>query len=148
MKEGVDLVVDRIRRVLESGPPLRLAVLFGSAARGRFRSDSDLDVALLPVDPSLPLASELDLQVSLERATGRSVDLVRLDHAPTLLRWDIARHGRVLLANPAGEHLRFLSEAACENADFAPSLQHAAGLYLKHLLDANHPVSSEAKPAQ
>jgi predicted nucleotidyltransferase len=148
MGDAVDRLVDEIRVVLESGPPLRLAVLFGSAARGRLRSDSDLDVAVLPVDALLPLTPELDLQVALERATGRSVDLVRLDQAPTMLRWDIARHGRVLLANPVGELVRFRSEAACENADFAPSFQRAAGLYRKHLLDTTRPGgSAEVKPA-
>jgi predicted nucleotidyltransferase len=128
-------LVAEISRVIEAGPPLKLALLFGSAAQGRLRGDSDLDLAVLPADPSLPLRAELDLQADLTRATGRDVDLVRLDRAPTLLRWEIARTGRVLVSNPPAERIRFLSAAASEHADFAPDAERAARLYRRRLLE-------------
>jgi predicted nucleotidyltransferase len=88
-----DVLTDALRRAFAEGPPLRLAVLFGSAARGRTRPDSDVDVGILPNDPDLPLHAELDLQARLERACGRSVDLVRLDRVSSLLKWEVARSG-------------------------------------------------------
>ena len=58
----------------------RLAVMFGSAARGTARSDSDVDVGvLLDDDDGLPA-----LRVAIERAVDRSVDLVSLRTAPPL----------------------------------------------------------------
>jgi predicted nucleotidyltransferase len=72
---------DRIRQALRDGPPLRLAILFGSRARRSARPDSDVDIAILPVDPALSLLDEGLLAASLERATGASIDLVRLDRA-------------------------------------------------------------------
>jgi predicted nucleotidyltransferase len=148
--EGPDNeLIRQIGRVLDAGPSLKLAILFGSAARGRLRPDSDLDIAILPLDPELPLASELDLQVALTRATGRSVDLVRLDQAPTLLRWEVARYGRVLAAHPPAERVRFLSETASEHADFAPALERVAHLYRRHLTLPTPAVAPpEAPPAR
>jgi predicted nucleotidyltransferase len=127
-------IVDELRRALEAGPALRLAVLFGSAARDRLGTGSDLDVGIVPRDPDLPLAAELDLQARLERACRRPVDLVRLDRASALLRWEAARHGIAILARPPHEISRFLAEAALEHADLVPVWTTAAGRFRRALL--------------
>lgn len=101
-------------------------MLFGSAAAGPQRVDSDVDVAVVPADPNLPLAAELDLQASLARVCGRAVDLVRLDRSSTLVRWQVARHGKVLLQSSSFEAARFVAAAASEYLDFAPSFTRAA----------------------
>ena len=106
---------DRIRHVLLEGPPLRLAILFGSHARGTARPDSDLDLAILPVDPALSLRDENLLVTNLERATGASIDLVRLDLAAPALRWRVARDGVVLLSTPPHAAPRFLARAGIEH---------------------------------
>jgi predicted nucleotidyltransferase len=104
-----------IRQALLDGPPLRLAILFGSRARGTARPDSDVDIAVLPVDPALSLHDEGRLTATLERAAGAPVDLVRLDHAPLALRWRIARDGIVLLSNPPETAPRFLARTGIEH---------------------------------
>ena len=106
---------DSIRRVLLEGPPLQLAILFGSRARGGARSDSDLDLAILPVDPALTLRQENGLVAALEHVTGLRVDLVRLERAAPALRWRIARDGIVLLSDPAHVGPRFLARAGIEH---------------------------------
>ena len=57
------------------------------------RPDSDVDVGIVPNEDGPSLAEELALQAELSRACGREVDLVRLDHADLLLRWEVARDG-------------------------------------------------------
>jgi predicted nucleotidyltransferase len=106
---------DRIRQVLLEGPPLQLAILFGSRARESARPDSDLDIAILPVDSELSLRDEGLLVANLERAAGASVDLVRLDRAAPSLRWRIARDGVVLLSEPPHVAPRFLARAGIEH---------------------------------
>jgi predicted nucleotidyltransferase len=128
-------IAERLRRTLEAGPPLRLAVLFGSSARTRQHPESDLDVGIVPCDPDLPLIAELDLQVGLEHESGRRVDLVRLDRASTLLRWEAARHGIVILAEPPREHARFVADAALEHAEFALVFGPAAERFRQRLLE-------------
>jgi predicted nucleotidyltransferase len=100
--------LEQLRDVLSRGPRLRLAILFGSRARGTARPDSDVDVAVRPAQP-LSLAEELELGAALERAAGAPVDLVILDEAPAGLRWRIARDGVVLMADPPYEASRFLA---------------------------------------
>jgi predicted nucleotidyltransferase len=127
-------IIDDLRQALETGPPLRLAVLFGSAARAGLRPDSDLDVGIVPGDPELPLRAELDLQAHLERASLRHVDLVRLDHASTLLRWEAARRSLLIVADPPQEFSRFVAAAALEHADFVSAFDTAAARFLQRLL--------------
>ena len=129
----VELALDRIVSALRAGPELRLAMLFGSAAEGRLRPDSDVDIAIVPVDPQLTLAAELDLQASLARACGREVDLVRLDMAPTLVRWQVARNGHPLIEATAGEAARFQASASSEYIDFRPAFEAAAEAFRRRL---------------
>ncbi len=132
-----ELPLDSLLAVLRAGPPLRLAMLFGSAARGELRAHSDLDLAILPQDSRLSLGAELGLQTALARAVGRNVDLVRLDLAPTLVRWQIARHGRPLLEAGPFEAARFVADAVGEYLDFAPAFDRAGELFRSRLaLDA------------
>jgi len=76
-------------------PEVRLAVLFGSLARGRSAARSDVDIGLLLGEPGTKLGQEIELM--LARAVRRELDLVYLDDIPPLLRFQIAREGIVLL---------------------------------------------------
>lgn len=87
-----------LRRALRTEPNVRLAVLYGSIARGDDTADSDLDV-LVSLGEDRPDAA-VKLAVRLERAVGREVDVARLNRiqetAPLLLLRAIDE-GRVLL---------------------------------------------------
>ena len=131
----VPLLVDCVCRVLAKGPPLRLGILFGSGARGARRPDSDIDLGIVPRDSELPLAAELDLQARLEHACRCPVDLVRLDRAPTLLRWEVARRGVLVWADPPEGFSRFVATAALEHADLMTTLAHAAERFRRRLVE-------------
>ncbi len=122
-----------------AAPWLRVAILFGSAASGLLHPGSDIDVGILPAVPDLALHRELELQADLERICGRAVDLVRLDLANTLLRWEVARSGRVLLENPAGAGARFKAQAALEHADLAPLFEAGAERWRRAVLARTRP---------
>jgi predicted nucleotidyltransferase len=51
------------------------AYLFGSAARGQERPNSDIDL-LVKFDRPIKLVEQLDLMVRLSRLAGRDVDVV------------------------------------------------------------------------
>jgi len=126
-------VIATARRVLAAGPPLRLAVLFGSRAIGTARAGSDVDIAILPADPDLTLHAELEISAALSSALSVEVDLVRLDHASTLLRWEIARDG-IPLVTVDHEWTRFRARAASDHAEIADGLANAARLFQRRLL--------------
>jgi predicted nucleotidyltransferase len=66
-----DDLIQNLTKLLTAGPPLRLALLFGSVARGSDHAGSDLDVAILPVDRELALTDELTLQTCLSLLAKR-----------------------------------------------------------------------------
>ena len=132
-------LVGGLRVVLAAGPRLRLALLFGSAAAGELREGSDVDVAILPEDPGLPLAAELALQAQLSRVARREVDLVRLDRAPTLVKYQVARHGQLLLASDRFARSRFVAQAVSEYLDFEPALRRAQERFRLRLIATSRP---------
>ena len=128
-----------LKAALASGPRLRLAMVFGSAARGRLHQASDVDIAIIPEDAQLPLREELRLQVELTRVAGRDVDLVRLDRAPTLVRYQVAKHGIALFESGPFEAARFTAAAVSEYLDFEPSLRRAAEVFRRRVAAGDSP---------
>jgi predicted nucleotidyltransferase len=82
---------------LRKQPNVRLAILYGSVARGSDRPASDVDL-LVRLERDGPLARS-ELRLALQAASGRRVQLVSLaeaEDAPLLLA-DIVADGRVLV---------------------------------------------------
>jgi len=103
--------LDLIVAVLRSGPPAAAchAVWF-ERPKVTQRIDSDIDIGIVPEDPELSLAEELTLQTDLARVSGHQVDLVRLDRASTLLRWQVVRYGQALIEATPFAAARFTAE--------------------------------------
>lgn len=128
------LPIDRLTNVLRR-VPVRLAVLFGSAARGTGRPDSDVDIAILPRDAAVSLADEARWQGELEDACGRRVDLVRLDQASSFLLGEIARDAVCLYEAEPGAFTRFRAAAWSEWLEFAPAFERAAARFRQRLVE-------------
>jgi predicted nucleotidyltransferase len=110
---------------------LKLAVLFGSTARNQARSKSDVDLGILldPCSPELRFRVEADLG----RAAGRPVDVILLDDAPPLLRFEIAREGVLLFQ--CEDHLwtDFKAKAMVDWWDWAPTHRMIAAGVVRRL---------------
>jgi predicted nucleotidyltransferase len=90
-------LLSTLRGALRTEHNIRLAVLFGSVARGTSAPGSDVDVLVALRDPDLERVVELSAKLSA--ATGRRVDVVRLQDAenePSFLA-DVIADGRVLV---------------------------------------------------
>jgi hypothetical protein len=96
-----------------------------------------LDLVVLP-GAEWTLGDELDLAARLTRATGREVDLVRLDSASSLVRWEVARAHILILAEPQQELARFLARAALEHAEMADLLSDVRARVLRRLTAGAH----------
>ena len=111
--------LERIKRVLDETPAVRLAVVFGSAARKTESLDSDIDVGISWLDDAVQPAAAV--AVALERAAGLPVDLVLLGDAPPLLRFEIARDGQVLVERVPHAWADFRAKAMIDWWDWAPT---------------------------
>lgn len=88
-----DEIVELIRPLIDA--ELLAVYLFGSAAEGTLRADSDVDLAVLanrPLDRMQRFEAEQDLATALHR----DVDLIDLRRAPAFLRGRIVGTGRCL----------------------------------------------------
>jgi predicted nucleotidyltransferase len=98
MLEFSEPLLSALRCALRTEPNVRLAVIYGSIARGDDAPDSDVDL-LVSLKEDRPNAA-VKLAVRLERAVGREFDVARLNRvqetAPLLLLRAIDE-GRALL---------------------------------------------------
>lgn len=102
--------------------------LFGSAAKGKLRDDSDIDLAFLPRTATDPMVI-FNASQTLADALGREVDLIGLTTASTVMAKEVIRTG-ILLADdlPALRHdfeMRTLSDYARLNEERQPVLSAA-----------------------
>ena len=117
----MDSLQERLRQCTASLPEVRLAVLFGSNARGKTGPRSDMDVGVL-LDPDTP-ESRSRFEVEIRRAVrGRAVHVVFLTEAdaPPLLRFKIAKYGVVLHQDQDGLWTDFKTQAMIDWWDWEP----------------------------
>ncbi len=115
----------RITQVLASVEDRLLAAyLFGSVARGTDSSSSDVDVGILlrTAPPGELNSLRFALEGDLERALGRTTQVVVLNHAPADLVHRVLRDGRLLLERDRGARIRFEVRARNEYFDLLPIL--------------------------
>lgn len=109
---------DCIRRLLERRQDIRLAVLFGSLAKGAARSDSDIDLAV-GADQPLDAGEKMQLIMELAEATGRPVDLVDFYTVGEPLLGQILAGGRRILGDDF-RYARIVIRHLFNQADFMP----------------------------
>jgi predicted nucleotidyltransferase len=112
-------IVEDLERQLRTMPDVLLAVLYGSMARGEEGAGSDADVGLLLRDQDL--AARYAAEASLGRAARTQLDVVYLDEAPPLLRFEIARDGVLLLERSPHLWQDFKARAMLDWWDWAPT---------------------------
>jgi predicted nucleotidyltransferase len=102
--------------LLEGDSAVSLAYLFGSVVRGEARRRSDVDVAVrfAPMPGPGRIA---EMAVALERAAGRSVDLIALNRASPLLIHEVVSTGRLLVCRDDRERAAFEAWAAIRYLD-------------------------------
>jgi len=115
------------RFALESD--VEVAVVFGSAARGELREESDIDLYLvLRPRASWATAWLLGLEEELCHAVGRPVELVveDVETTSTLLRLQVAREGVPLHERVPGAWVRAKTRALMDYYDMAETIDACA----------------------
>ena len=122
---------------LADDPTLQLAIVFGSAALGRCRFDSDIDIAVYESHPMNPQKQE-QLVEKIASATGRPVDLIDLSTAGGALLRQIMRSGQMLFCkNPSLPGL--LTQRLLDwQEDFEPQLTELYRARLRQFTESVH----------
>lgn len=109
---------NHIQQVLTRHGGIRLAILFGSLAKGSATAESDLDLAVL-MDAPLSAETKMALIGDLSQAMGRPVDLIDLRVTGELILGQILKYGDRLLGSDA-DYAELLKRHLFDEADFMP----------------------------
>jgi predicted nucleotidyltransferase len=97
-----------VARHLSERSSIAAAFLIGSAASGRLRSDSDVDIAVLPSHAAaLPLQERLSLAASLSQIVRREVDLGLLSTRNLVYAKEAVTRGTVIFERDHAVTARF-----------------------------------------
>lgn len=125
-RQGADFQTDDAvawaARLLHDEPGLRLAILFGSAARGALRHDSDVDLALL-FDEPLNAQRRWEVASRLQSKFNRPVDIVDLFVADGTILRQILCQGRVVCRTDAKAFEGLVRRMIYNQADMMPHVR-------------------------
>jgi len=115
-------IAQQVANALAPHSEIQLAFVFGSAARGTMRPDSDVDVAVLAVEHLSP-ESRLELTSELSLALKREIDLVDLSTAWGLILRQVLTTGTLALNRSHTAHAMLLKRMLFDQADMEPLRQ-------------------------
>jgi len=128
-----DPVIEPLRKALRGREDVRLALLFGSRARGRARSDSDADVAVLGKDLDL-----LSLASDLSDAARVEVDVVSLEDPGYPLLNALLRDSIVLHEGERYAAAAWRSRALLQAETDRPGWDRMQKAFLRRLAEGRH----------
>ncbi len=101
---------------------IKAVYLFGSAASGNLRSDSDLDIGIVPADDSIH-DKKLELLSDLAYVGFCNVDIVFLDVQDIVLRFEIVKRNKVIYRTDDFDSGEMFSLTLRQYTDFLPYLK-------------------------
>lgn len=124
----------RLQKVFARHPDIRAVFLFGSTASGRqnFQSDIDLGVFASVHEPG---RLKLDLLASLANEGFDKVDVVLLDRADPVTRYEAVRPNRLLYSRPDFDRGSTVSRIIRVYLDMQPLYRRQRKYMKKRLLD-------------
>lgn len=112
-------IIAQVKKILGEESDLKLAILYGSAATGKMRADSDVDIALL-LDHPLGAERKMELLSRLERELQRDVDLVDLFALSGTILKQVLSKGRVLVQTQPEALTGLIQRMIYNQADMMP----------------------------
>jgi len=121
-------------------PFIVAAYCFGSTTRGQAGPLSDLDIAMLVDDKSVPsglhlLKLELLLAYELQKELSISeVDLISLNQQPLSFQYNVIRTGRLIYDKDPAYRIHFVQKVIQVHLDFEPTLELIGQFHTRGLL--------------
>ena len=133
MPMSTETKIERIGAYFARIPQIKFAYVFGSIARGDHGPASDIDVAVFLDRRISSFAFRLRMIETMMRELGTDrFDLVILNDAPPVLKYEVVRQGRVIKENKK-RRVEFEAKSLGEYLDTA-YLRETQQAYLKEQL--------------
>ena len=123
----------RIGEILGGFEGVLAVYLFGSHADGTNRSNSDIDLAVVPASESVR-DRRIEMLTALVQAGFDNLDLVFLDGTDAVLRYHAVRRNRPLYSAPGFSLGTYFSRALREYWDLEPLLRVQQAAYKRRAL--------------
>jgi predicted nucleotidyltransferase len=117
-------ILQSVSHTLASEANLKVALVYGSAATGKLRRDSDVDVAVLFAKP-LSMDERLELCERLTATTHREIDLVDLCNLGGEILHQVLTKGRVLIKNDEKAYYSLAKRMVYDRQDFMPLVRRS-----------------------
>jgi predicted nucleotidyltransferase len=101
------LMEANIIAICENEPLIVAAFLFGSYAKGKDKPSSDIDVALLLSEKKAIEFSRLQFAAKLEKKLRAMVDVVILNNAGEVLKFQVRRDGKLIFERSSKQRKQF-----------------------------------------
>jgi len=112
-------------------------LLFGSQARGDRKDYSDIDLAVTFTGVRNHLSEASSLAFQLEESLGRKVDVLPLNIADSVIKYEVFSHGILLYCKDYARYLDDHVNAVDEYLDFQPRFERFYRKTLRELKDAS-----------
>ena len=107
MNKDFSKIKEIISLICESQPAIVAAYIFGSFAKRQNKPESDIDVAILLDEAIKSKFSIFDFSIVLEKKIERKADVVILNNAGEILKYEVRRHGILIFERSADYRKRF-----------------------------------------
>lgn len=129
------LELANLTKVFRRYPGIRAVYVFGSTASGNTRPESDLDLAVIPANPSVR-EKRLDILADLAGHGYCDVDLVFIDEDDLVLAYEAIRQNRLIYAVEDFDRGTTYSIIVRKYLDFEPYLRIQRGAYKRRNIGA------------
>ncbi|MBC8588818.1 type VII toxin-antitoxin system MntA family adenylyltransferase antitoxin [Paratissierella segnis] len=109
-------IINKSKDILIKHENIIFAYIFGSYAQGKIRSDSDIDIAIY-LENSIDMETYFEIKISLMEACKREIDLVILNDATPLLKYEIYRNNILLFTRDKTEETNYKVKVLFEYND-------------------------------
>lgn len=108
--------INKCKDILMEDEDIIFAYIFGSYSRDSIRRNSDIDIAIYLKD-SMDTYEYLDMKMKLSEALKREVDLIILNDATPLLRYEIYKNNILLFTRDKSVESRYKVKTLFEYND-------------------------------
>jgi len=105
MNINLNSIVNQLNNFTSSYDNIIALYLFGSAATGKIRQSSDIDIAVMSTS-DIDSFKRVQMETELSNLLNRDVDLVVFHQADVLLQHQILKYGNLIYENDSSERVR------------------------------------------
>ena len=129
----MDRTDPRLTKVFKRYPGILAVYLFGSSATGFTHQESDLDLAVVPVNNQVR-NQKLNILTDLARMGFDNIDLVFLDTDDIVLKYEAVKHNLLIYQTENFNRGEMYSKVVRQYLDFKPYLKVQREAYKRRLI--------------